>query len=162
MKRIVGFIGLLVLALLFASPSMALAAEKQKHVLDPNREVKDFAGTAQRGAQKLPADLENKLLTVANRQFKFKVDKIYFLNESWKEAREVNFPNRVTMRTRFGYLLTQQDGQWVRTVWILQQMSDLKGGWTDTYHFVAGGAPDYNPYLVKNYDPSLVKNTYKP
>ena len=156
MKRIVG---LLALVLLLVIPSLTLAAEK--HVLAPNRPVKDFAGTAERGAQKLPADLEKKLLEVANKQFKFKVDKIYFLKDGWKEAREAKYPNRVVMRTRWAYLLTNQDGQWVRTVWDLQQRSDLKGNWTEVYLFVAGHVDDYTPHLVKNYDPNLVKKQYQ-
>jgi len=137
------------------------APGKFKHNVAPDAAPKDFSkpGTP---FMNIPADIEKVLLARANAQFKFRVDKIYFENENWETARETTYPNRITMRTRFAYCLTEQDGGWIRTIWILQQRSDLQGGWTDEYHFVAGNPLNYNPYPVNNYDPKWVTRDYKP
>jgi len=75
MRRIIGFIGLLVLALLLAIPSMALAKEK---IEVKDNESRDFNNAIQKQTLLvLPADLEKKLLAQANSQFKFKVDRVF-------------------------------------------------------------------------------------
>jgi len=137
------------------------APGKVKHQLTEKTETKDFMNSVN-NCKILPADLEKALLERANKQFKYRVDKIYFLEDNWETARETTYPNRVTMRTRSTYCLTQQDGEWIRTVWHLQQRSDLKGGWTDEYHFLAGHAYNIIPCRVINYDPKLIKTHYTP
>ena len=138
-----------------------LAPGKFKHQLTEKTETKNFMNSVN-NCKILPADLEKALLERANKQFKYRVDKIYFLEDNWETARESTYPNRVTMRTRSTYCLTQQDGEWIRTVWHLQQRSDLKGGWTDEYHFLAGHAYNIIPCRVINYDPKLIKTHYTP
>jgi len=155
------FLRVLVVASVCMFSATAQSQEKVKHEVPANAAPKDFSKPA-KAFVNLPADLEKTLLETANKQFKFQVDKIYFLEDDWVIGREPSYPNRVTMRTRFGYCLTNQDGKWIRTIWTLQQRSDLKGGWTNTYLFVAGNPNDYNPAPVINYDPKLVKIDYKP
>ena len=104
----------------------------------------------------MSAALAAKALEVAKSQFEnrreepFKVDRIVFLTDKWSEAREANFPNRVVMRTIQVGVLTNQDGKWVIRQWTLQQDSDLKGGFVETYRYVAGD--NYQPKPV-NYKP---------
>ena len=102
------------------------------------------------------ATLAAKALEVAKSQFEnrnadpFKVDRIVFLTNTWSEARETTFPNRVVMRTTQVGVLTNQDGKWIMRQWTLQQDSDLKGGFVETYRYVAGD--NYQPTPV-NYKP---------
>ena len=102
------------------------------------------------------AALAAKALEVAKSQFEnrtaepFKVDRIVFLTDKWSEAREQAWPNRVVMRTTQVGVLTNQDGKWVIRQWTLQQDSDLKGGFVETYRYVAGD--NYQPKRV-NYKP---------
>ena len=102
------------------------------------------------------ATLAAKALEVAKKQFEnrsedpFKVDKIVFLSDKWSEAREQAWPNRVVTRTIQVGVLTNMNGKWVIRQWTLQQDSDLKGGWVDTYRYVAGS--NYEPKPV-NYKP---------
>ena len=102
------------------------------------------------------ATLAAKALEVAKSQFEnrreepFKVDRIVFLTDKWSEAREQEWPNRVVTRTIQVGVLTNQDGKWIIRQWTLQQDSDLKGGWVETYRYVAGN--NYQPKPV-NYKP---------
>ena len=104
----------------------------------------------------MSAALAAKALEVAKSQFEnrntepFKVDRIVFLTDKWSEAREQAWPNRVVMRTTQVGVLTNQDGKWVIRQWTLQQDSDLKGGFVETYRYVAGD--NYQPKRV-NYKP---------
>ena len=102
------------------------------------------------------ATLAAKALEVAKSQFEnrntepFKVDRIVFLTDKWSEAREQAWPNRVVTRTIQVGVLTNQNGKWIIRQWTLQQDSDLKGGWVETYRYVAGN--NYQPKPV-NYKP---------
>ena len=104
----------------------------------------------------MTAALAAKALEVAKSQFEkrntdpFKVDRIVFLTDKWSEAREQEWPNRVVTRTIQVGVLTNQDGKWIMRQWTLQQDSDLKGGFVETYRYVAGN--NYQPKPV-NYKP---------
>jgi hypothetical protein len=104
----------------------------------------------------MSAAVAAKALEVAKNQFEnrgtnpFKVDRVVFLTDKWVEGKEPNYPYRVTMRTIEVGVLTNMDGKWVIRQWTLQQRSDMKGGWTDNYLYVAGS--NYNPKPV-NYKP---------
>ena len=104
----------------------------------------------------MSAAVAAKALEVAKNQFEnrgtnpFKVDKVVFLTDKWVEGKEPNYPYRVTMRTIEVGVLTNMNGKWVIRQWTLQQRSDMKGGWTDNYLYVAGS--NYNPKPV-NYKP---------
>ena len=165
MKQIVRFIGLLALILLFAVPSMALAKEKIEVV---NNERRDFNNAIKtQTLMVLPTDLEKKLLAVANGQMKFKVDRIFFDTsdtggKQWEIFKSTKWPYNVTSRSRMAYLLTEQDGKYIRTFWtVIQDVDPVNAQkWSNTYRFQAPMVRVPPPAYVDNYAPNKLTNKY--
>ena len=163
MKQIVRFIGLLALVLLLAVPSMALAKEK---IEVGNNERRDFNNAIKaQNIYVLPADLEKKLLAVANEQMKFKVDRVFFdvslLGKQWEIFKSTKWPYNVTSRSRVAYLVTEQDGKIIRTLWMVIQDVDPVNAqkWSNTYRFQAPMTV-MPPAYVDNYAPNKLTNKY--
>ena len=161
MKRI---IGLLTLALLLAVPSMALAKEK---IVVKDNATRDFnVAIKTQFLMVLPADLEKKLLAQADEQMKFKVDRIFFDTSAedgkeWGIFKSKKFPYDVTSRSRLAYLLTEQDGKYIRTFWtVIQDVDPMdKKKWGNKYRFQAPMS-SYSPAYVDNYDPNKLTKKY--
>ena len=163
MKRIIGLLA--VLALLIAIPSMALAKEK---IEVQNNESRDFSYALQKQTLLvLPADLEKKLLAQANQQLKFKVDRIFFDIDdpdyaAWAIFKSKQFPYNVTSRSRMAYLLTEQDGKYIRTFWtVIQEVDPMgKNRWSDRYRFQAPMIKVPPAAYVNNFAPDKLTNKY--
>ena len=115
----------------------------------------------------LPADLEKKLLAQANEQFKFKVDRIFFdvddpNFQAWRIFKSKKFPYDVTSRSRMAYLLTEQDGKYIRTFWtVIQDVDPVnKEKWGDKYRFQAPMVKVPPAAYVDNFAPDKLTNKY--
>jgi hypothetical protein len=100
------------------------------------------------------AALAAKALEQAKKQYAgiFNVDKVVFLSNKWVEYKRPEWPYPVSHRSLDAGFLTKVGDKWQIRYYNFQQMSDGKGGWSDTYNTTAqfGGSEPQNVNYTGN------------
>ena len=156
-----------IVAAVFVVAMAGMAMGKEK-IEVKNNESRDFNRAIKtQTIMVLPADIEKKMLAQANEQFKFKVDRVFFAIEDpafkeWRIFKSKEFPYDVTSRSRMAYLITKQDGKYIRTFWtVIQDVDPVnKKKWGDKYRFQAPMVKVPPAAYVDNFAPDKLTNKY--
>ena len=100
----------------------------------------------------LGADLAQKALAAAKKNFSFNVDKVVFTSDEWHDIKDDKYPYRRLQRHTGCALLSKDGDKWLIRYYAFIQRCDGNGNLTDNFGFAAGTTSSHEARPV-NYKP---------